>query len=82
MVFLDVVAFQDPGWLKNPPDRLAHHIGRPPEAADEHDRPGDRDQQAASGALNNEAEHNHGDHGPLVRLARRSIVEGRRGAGS
>src|SRR5947207_929371 len=65
-----------PGRLERPPDELPDEVGRPPEAAHQHDEAGDRDQQAASDALDDEPGSDQHDHRPLVRPPRRPIVQG------
>ena len=75
VVLLDVVALEDPGRLEHAPDELADQVGRPPEPASEHDHAGDRQQDRARDALQDQPGYDQDDHAPLVRFARRSIEE-------
>ena len=76
MVLVDIVPLEDPGRFEDPPGQLPDHVGRPPEPPGQHDRPGDRQQHGPRDSAEEEASHDQDDHGPLVRLARRAVVEG------
>ena len=76
VVLVNVVPFEQAGRLERPLDELPDDIGRPPEAAHQHDEAGDRDQQAAGDTLEDEPGRDQDDHRPLVRLPGRPIVQG------
>src|SRR5438552_10467434 len=76
MVLVHIVALEDPGRFEDSPGQLPDHVGRPPEPSGEHDRAGDRQQNGPRDSTEDEAGQDQHDHGPLVRLARRPVVEG------
>ena len=71
---MDVVTFEEAGRFERPPDQLPDDVGRPPEAARQHDEAGGGDQYGAGGALQDEPGCDQDDHRPLMRLPRRPIV--------
>src|SRR5205823_4280936 len=71
VVFLAFDAAKPAGWFGNAPDELTDEIGRPPEAADEHDRAGEKERPRAAWLAEDETERDERNHRPLMRLAGR-----------